>query len=57
MEEMTRIFNNGLGLVVVVSDADSSEILLRLKAMGENAYLMGVVESRSEDEAAIQFQS
>jgi len=54
-EEMLRTFNNGLGLVIVVSEEETSEILLRLKAMGETTYHIGRVESRGEDEAAVQF--
>ena len=53
--EMMRTFNNGLGLVIVVSEEDCSEVLLRLKAMGETAYLIGSVESRDDKEPAIQF--
>ena len=53
--EMLRTFNNGIGLMVVVSDEETSEVLLRLKAMGETAYHIGVVESRNEDEEPVQF--
>jgi len=53
--EMMRSFNNGLGLVIVVSDEDCSEVLLRLKAMGETACLIGSVKSRDDKEPAIQF--
>ena len=38
---MLRTFNNGLGLVIVVAEEDSSEVLLRLKAMGETGYVIG----------------
>jgi phosphoribosylformylglycinamidine cyclo-ligase len=55
--EMMRTFNNGLGLVVVVSEEDVDELLLRLKAMGENAYHIGAVESRDENEEPIKFTS
>ena len=54
-QEMMRTFNNGLGLLVVISQEDTSEVLLRLKAMGETAYLVGSVEERNEDEAPVQF--
>ena len=54
-EEMRRTFNNGLGLVVVVSAEDLGEIMLRLKAMGETAYHIGTVESREEAEESIRF--
>jgi phosphoribosylformylglycinamidine cyclo-ligase len=55
VHEMMRTFNNGLGLIIVVSEEDCSEVLLRLKAMGENAYRIGSVESRNDKEDAIQF--
>jgi phosphoribosylformylglycinamidine cyclo-ligase len=53
--EMMRTFNNGLGLVIVVSEEETGEVLLRLKAMGENAYHIGSVEAREDDEAPVQF--
>ena len=55
MREMMRTFNNGLGLVIVVSEEETNEMLLRLKAMGESAYVIGSVESRDDKEEAIQF--
>jgi phosphoribosylformylglycinamidine cyclo-ligase len=54
---MMRTFNNGLGLVIVISEEDTSEVLLRLKAMGENSFLIGSVESRNDKEEAIQFRN
>ena len=57
MKDMMRTFNNGLGLVIVVSEQETSEVLLRLKAMGETAYHIGSVEARDEKEAVIQFKS
>jgi phosphoribosylformylglycinamidine cyclo-ligase len=53
--EMLRTFNNGLGLVIVVGEKDTSEILLRLKAMGESACLIGAVEARNDEEEAVVF--
>jgi len=55
--EMMRTFNNGLGLVMVVSEEDTDESLLRLKAMGETAYHIGSVEARDEKEEPIQFSN
>jgi len=54
-QEMLRTFNNGIGLMIVINEQDTSEVLLRLKAMGETAYLMGSVEERGENEAPVQF--
>jgi phosphoribosylformylglycinamidine cyclo-ligase len=56
-KDMMRTFNCGLGLVIVVSEQETSEVLLRLKAMGEIAYHIGSVEARDENEAVIQFKS
>ncbi|SPD75054.1 Phosphoribosylformylglycinamidine cyclo-ligase [uncultured Desulfobacterium sp.] len=53
--EMLRTFNNGLGLIIVVGEKDTSEILLRLKAMGESACLIGCIEARDDNEEAIIF--
>ena len=54
-EDMLRTFNNGLGLVIVVSEKDCGEILLQLEGMGETAYRIGSVQSRNEKEPAVQF--
>jgi len=53
--DMMRTFNNGIGLVIVIGAEEASEVVLRLKAMGETAYLIGSVEPRQENEAAVQF--
>jgi len=53
--EMLRTFNNGLGLVLVVSEEQTNEVLLRLEAMGEAAYHIGSVEPRDDNEKAVQF--
>jgi phosphoribosylformylglycinamidine cyclo-ligase len=53
--EMMRTFNNGLGLVLVIREEDTDEVMLRLKAMGETAYHIGSVEEREDGEEPIQF--
>lgn len=55
VDEMMRTFNNGLGLVIIVDERDSNEILHLLKAMGEPAYLIGSVEARGDGEASVQY--
>ena len=54
-QEMMRTFNNGLGLVIVGSEEETGEILLRLKAMGETAFHIGSVEARDDKEDPIEF--
>jgi phosphoribosylformylglycinamidine cyclo-ligase len=53
--EMMRTFNNGIGLVLVVSEQELDEVLLRLKAMGETACHLGAVVERGEEEDPIEF--
>jgi len=55
--EMMRTFNNGIGLVLVVSEGELDEVMLRLKAMGETAYHLGSVEEREEEEDSVEFIS
>lgn len=54
-QEMMRTFNNGLGMVIVVTEEENNEVLSRLNAMGETAFYIGSVESRGDDEGAVQF--
>ena len=53
--EMMRTFNNGLGMVIVVAEEDTDEVLLRLKAVRETAYHIGSVEARDDQEKTVQF--
>ena len=47
-EEMMLAFNNGIGLVAVVPENSASEVISRLEALGEKAYLIGeIAECRS----------
>jgi phosphoribosylformylglycinamidine cyclo-ligase len=54
-EDMLRTFNNGLGLVIVVSEKDCGEVLLQLKGIKETAYRIGSVQSRNNKESSVQF--
>jgi len=56
-QEMMRTFNNGLGLIIVVSEEETGEVLLRLKAMGEAAFQIGSIEAMEEGEEPVQFRS
>lgn len=53
--EMMRTFNNGLGMVIVVAEEDTDEVLLRVKAVSETAYHIGSVEARDDQEKTVQF--
>jgi len=53
--DMLLTFNNGLGMLIVVSEEETQEVLERLKAMGEAAYCVGTIETREPDEDPVQF--
>jgi phosphoribosylformylglycinamidine cyclo-ligase len=53
--EMMRVFNNGIGLVMVVNKENTEEIVSRIKAMGQEAYHIGAVEPRNDKEKPIEF--
>ena len=45
-DEMHRVFNCGIGLIIVVAPGDTESALARLTACGESARLIGSVERR-----------
>ncbi len=54
--EMLRVFNCGIGMVLVVAAEDAEDITQRLRGMGERPHTIGVVERKEEDEPAIVFE-
>ena len=44
--EMHRVFNCGIGMVLVVSPADADAALSQLRAAGETAYRVGEIVER-----------
>ncbi|AVS62846.1 phosphoribosylformylglycinamidine cyclo-ligase, partial [Paracidovorax avenae] len=44
--EMNRTFNNGIGMVVVVSAAQAEAVAATLRAQGESVYTIGVIAER-----------
>lgn len=49
-DEMNRVFNCGIGMVIVVPAASADQALAHLKAQGEAAYIIGVVRPRGQGE-------
>jgi len=49
-EEMLRTFNNGIGMVAVVPENVASEVIERLAAMNEKAFLIGEILDRGSAE-------
>jgi phosphoribosylformylglycinamidine cyclo-ligase len=53
--EMFRVFNMGIGMMIIVAEKDHAEILERLGKLGEAAYSIGVIEKRENDQPAVSF--
>ena len=51
--EMMRTFNNGIGMVIVVPDHTAEDLLQRLTAMNEKAFLIGEVQDCREPDNRI----
>ena len=51
--EMMRTFNNGIGMVIVVPGHTAEDLLQRLSAMNEKAFLIGEVQDCSEPDNRI----
>lgn len=48
-DELLRTFNCGIGLILVVSQDIAEEVLLRLKGLGESAFVIGDIVARNGD--------
>jgi phosphoribosylformylglycinamidine cyclo-ligase len=53
--EMYRVFNMGIGMMIVVPEKEASEVIERLGILGERAYTIGFIEKRETDQPSISF--
>ncbi len=55
-DEMLRVFNCGIGMLLVVpsAEAEAADVTDRLKGLGERAYRVGVIERRAEGEPPLR---
>jgi phosphoribosylformylglycinamidine cyclo-ligase len=49
--EMHRVFNCGIGMVVIVAEADASRAMEQLRAAGESVFRIGRIEGRAAGQA------
>ncbi|MDD5722466.1 MAG: phosphoribosylformylglycinamidine cyclo-ligase [Syntrophales bacterium] len=54
--EMLRVFNMGIGMIIIVPEKDSKEIASHLERLGEQAYIIGHITNRDEESPAITFE-
>jgi phosphoribosylformylglycinamidine cyclo-ligase len=54
-DEMMRTFNNGIGLIMVVPEDSVQEVLARLNALNEKAFVIGEIVERKDAEEKIKW--
>jgi phosphoribosylformylglycinamidine cyclo-ligase len=53
--EMYRVFNMGIGLVLVAAPEDASGVIARASALGDRAYRIGEMTAGSTDEPGVEY--
>lgn len=56
-KEMHHVFNNGLGLILIVPKNQAREILAGLEGLGEKSFLIGEIVPRTKPENPIEWVS
>lgn len=55
--EMLRVFNMGVGMMMIVSEKDVVKIMDRLEKLGEKPYCIGHIEKRDPEEPPVKFSA
>ena len=56
-KEMFRVFNMGIGMMIVVPEKESEEVAHRLEVLGEKAFIIGSVEKREKEQELVCFST
>ncbi|MCK5506977.1 MAG: phosphoribosylformylglycinamidine cyclo-ligase [Desulfobacterales bacterium] len=54
-KEMLRTFNNGIGMIAVLSEEVAQDVMERLSAMGEKSYIIGEIVERKKSDSRIKW--
>jgi phosphoribosylformylglycinamidine cyclo-ligase len=52
-KEMFRVFNMGIGMMIIVSEKECEDVLERLHVLGEKAYKIGFIEKKEEKQEQV----
>lgn len=52
-KEMFRVFNMGIGMMIIVAEKESHDVLERLEVLGEKAYQIGFIEKKDENQEQV----
>ena len=52
-KEMFRVFNMGIGMMIIVSEKECEEVLNRLEVLGEKAYQIGFIEKKEDNQEQV----
>jgi phosphoribosylformylglycinamidine cyclo-ligase len=55
--EMLRVFNCGIGMILIVPREQADDIAQRLQGLGERAYVIGEIERKTSDEPPLRYGS
>jgi len=54
-KEMFRVFNMGIGMMIVAAEKEYKEVIHRLEVLGEKAYMIGTVEKKEKKHSLVCF--
>jgi len=52
-KEMFRVFNMGIGMMIIVAEKESRDVLERLEVLGEKAYQIGFIEKKEDKQEQV----
>ncbi len=52
---MLRVFNNGIGMALIVPESEVEDIVLRLEGLKQRAFIIGEIQKRVKGEGSITF--